>query len=204
MTMLETETAAGIQRHPRERDNVRTLFVGKHRRPVLQIQRDAEYPEMWRVRLPDVTLTDMTNISRAKEAAVDIAIGIEARKTPHKSPLTSLANFSWARPPVAPLQESYLEPIKPAEIAPAAKSATHKAAEDPPLPTVPDAPPIAPRASTAAPKPPKLPKPARVAAADARARDSWVAPAEDGIPAGKITGGTGADMPDIPEFLRRA
>jgi len=112
---------------------------------------------MWRVRLPDGTLTDMANLVRIKEAAVDIAAGIEARKTPHKSTLKSLTNFSWSQPPVAPLQKSYPEPVKPPEIAPAAKSATHEVTEDPPLPTAPDAPPIAPQANTAA-SPKRRPK----------------------------------------------
>src|SRR5438270_13931350 len=58
--------------------NVRTLFVGKRR--VLQIERDAKYPQMWRVRLPDVSLTDMVNLTRATGPALEIAERIEARK----------------------------------------------------------------------------------------------------------------------------
>jgi hypothetical protein len=75
------------------------LFINKRR--VLQIERDAKYPQMWRVRLPDGSLSDMVNQARAKDAALDIAQGIEARKTPHKSPLKSFGIFSWSRPPVA-------------------------------------------------------------------------------------------------------
>ena len=80
-----SETTTDISpRRPRGRDSVRTLFVGKRR--ALQIERDAKYPQMWRVKLPDGTLSDMVNLARAKEAAMDIAEGIEARKRPHKSP----------------------------------------------------------------------------------------------------------------------
>jgi hypothetical protein len=79
--------------------NVRILSVGK--RELLQIERDAEYPQMWRVRLPDGSLTGLVNLTRAKEAALDIAEGIEDRKNPHKSPLKSLKIFSWSSPPVA-------------------------------------------------------------------------------------------------------
>ena len=43
----------------------------------------------------------MVNLTRAKEAALDIAEGIEARKTPHKSPLKSLKFFWQSRPPIA-------------------------------------------------------------------------------------------------------
>jgi hypothetical protein len=104
--------------------NVRTLFVGKRR--VLQIERDAKYPQMWRVRLPDGSLSDMVNLTRAKEAALNIAEGIEARKTPHKSPLKSLKDFSWSRPPAAPPSKPVLRPSKPPEIAPAAKSTSEE------------------------------------------------------------------------------
>jgi len=45
MTMtIETETTNGITRSPRERDNARTLFVGKHRRPVLHISATPNTP----------------------------------------------------------------------------------------------------------------------------------------------------------------
>jgi len=43
------------------------------RRTLLRIERDRVYPEMWRVRLPDGSLTDMVNRTRAKDAAVSIA-----------------------------------------------------------------------------------------------------------------------------------
>src|SRR5262245_35260034 len=43
------------------------------RRTLLRIERDGVYPEMWRVRLPDGSLTDMVNRTRAKDAAVSIA-----------------------------------------------------------------------------------------------------------------------------------
>jgi len=75
---------------------VRTLFVGRRR--TIQIERDSKYSQMWRVRLPDGSLSDMVNLTRAKDAALDIAEGIEGRKNPHKSPLESLANFSWSSP----------------------------------------------------------------------------------------------------------
>jgi hypothetical protein len=101
--------------------NIRILFVGK--RKLLQIERDAKYPQMWRVRLSDGSLTDGVNLARAKDAALDIAEGIEARKNAHKSPLKLLANFSWSRPPVAPSQNSVPLPPKAPAIEPMAKSA---------------------------------------------------------------------------------
>jgi hypothetical protein len=78
---------------------VLTLSVGH--RPVLRIEPDMVYSGMWRVRLPSGALSDMANLARAKDAATDIAEGIEAQKNPHKSPLKSLRNFSWSRAPIA-------------------------------------------------------------------------------------------------------
>jgi hypothetical protein len=69
-----------------------TLLV-RHR-PVLRVEPDVVNPQMWRVRHPDGGLSDITNLARAKDAALDLAEGIEARKTTHKSPLKSLTNFS--------------------------------------------------------------------------------------------------------------
>ena len=45
-------------------------------KPVVTIVPDGKYPIMWRVRLPDGRLTDMINRTRAKDAAVSIALGI--------------------------------------------------------------------------------------------------------------------------------
>jgi len=76
--------------------DIKTLFVGRRR--AIQIERDSKYRQMWRVRLPNGSLSDMMNLTRAKDAALDIAEGIEGRKNPHKSPLKSLGNFSWSSP----------------------------------------------------------------------------------------------------------
>ena len=37
------------------------------------IEPDTDWPGMWRVRLPDGRLTDMVNLSRAKDAALSLA-----------------------------------------------------------------------------------------------------------------------------------
>ena len=95
------------------------LCVGKRR--VLSIERDGKYPQMWRVLLPDGQLSDMANLTRIKDAALDIAEGIEARKNPHKSPLKLLNNFSWSRlktePSVSGLPKTPSASEKPAEVA---------------------------------------------------------------------------------------
>ena len=43
-------------------------------RKLAQIEPDAVWPSMWRVRTPDGRLTDMVNISRARDAAPALAL----------------------------------------------------------------------------------------------------------------------------------
>ncbi len=38
------------------------------------VERDSKWPSMWRVRLPDGYLTDMVNKTRAKDAAIVLAL----------------------------------------------------------------------------------------------------------------------------------
>jgi hypothetical protein len=77
------------------------LLAGRRR--VLHIEPDVQYPQMWRVRWPDGTLSDKVNLARAKAVALDYAEGVEALKNRRKSPLNLLRNFSWSRSPVAPI-----------------------------------------------------------------------------------------------------
>jgi hypothetical protein len=49
------------------------LYYGNARNPLAEIVPDSHWPGMWRVRWPDGAVSDMTNVSRAKDAAVAIA-----------------------------------------------------------------------------------------------------------------------------------
>lgn len=51
-----------------------SLYFGKRR--MVSVVQDEKYPQMWRVRLPNGQLTDMVNLSRAKDAARSLALGI--------------------------------------------------------------------------------------------------------------------------------
>jgi hypothetical protein len=42
--------------------------------PLIGIERDSVFPDMWRVRSPDGTLSDIVNRSRCKDAAASIAL----------------------------------------------------------------------------------------------------------------------------------
>jgi hypothetical protein len=53
-----------------------SLCVGGKGEPVVSIVPDRKYPQMWRVKYPDGRLTDMVNLSRARDAARGIAISI--------------------------------------------------------------------------------------------------------------------------------
>ena len=48
------------------------LCLGRHR--VAGIVPDGRWPAMWRVCRPDGSLSDMVNLTRAKDAAVSIAL----------------------------------------------------------------------------------------------------------------------------------
>ena len=43
-------------------------------KPLVRIEPDSTYPGMWRVRLPDGGLSDLANRTRAKDAAMSIAL----------------------------------------------------------------------------------------------------------------------------------
>lgn len=50
------------------------LFLMGRKTPILKIEPDKTYPEMWRLRLADGTLTDMVNRMRAKDVGVGVAL----------------------------------------------------------------------------------------------------------------------------------
>jgi hypothetical protein len=52
------------------------------RRCMVNILQDQKYPSMWRVKLPAGGLTDMLNRTRAKDAALAIALGILNKTSP--------------------------------------------------------------------------------------------------------------------------
>jgi hypothetical protein len=53
----------------------RQLFLG--RKLLATVVPDADWPGMWRVKLPSGRVTDMVNLSRAKDAAVCLACAAE-------------------------------------------------------------------------------------------------------------------------------
>jgi hypothetical protein len=50
----------------------RALFIGRNRTPLCWMAPDDRYPHMYRIVWPDGQLSDMTNLARAKDAAIAI------------------------------------------------------------------------------------------------------------------------------------
>src|SRR5262249_10006545 len=50
------------------------LHHGNDRNPLLTVEPDSEYASMYRIRFPDGGLSDMANLTRAKDAAIALAL----------------------------------------------------------------------------------------------------------------------------------
>jgi hypothetical protein len=66
--------------------NELAIVVAEHIRAVPQVVPDATYPGMWRVRWPDRSLSDLTNLARAKDAAARFMESEERRQRGRQSP----------------------------------------------------------------------------------------------------------------------
>ena len=49
------------------------LHYGKSRKPLAWVKPDDRYPTMWRIHWPDGSVSDMVNLTRARDAAAAIA-----------------------------------------------------------------------------------------------------------------------------------
>jgi hypothetical protein len=55
------------------RHTVHCLHYGSASRPIVEVVPHSRWPNMWRVRSTDGSLSDMVNLARAKDAAIAIA-----------------------------------------------------------------------------------------------------------------------------------
>jgi hypothetical protein len=65
------------------------LCHGRGRNPVVTVEPDSKYSGMYRIRFPDGSLSDMVNLTRAKDAALAFALqalNCEAQETPPDAP----------------------------------------------------------------------------------------------------------------------
>ena len=82
----------------RERDSTLVLCRAGSRAILAQIVSDRVYPSMWRVKMPSGKLSDMTNLTRAKDAAMSIALAIlnreqKVQETASEAPPTAPNDF---------------------------------------------------------------------------------------------------------------
>jgi hypothetical protein len=63
------------------------LAICFQRRVMLRILPDATWPKMWRVQHPDGRLSDMVNLTRAKDAAITLALAsLNTQDSPAEAP----------------------------------------------------------------------------------------------------------------------
>jgi hypothetical protein len=82
-----------------------SLHRGRSRKPLVRIIPDGQ---LNRIEWPDIGLSDLTKLSRAKAAALEWAERqvIEDRKLPVARRLKSLDNFSWSSSPMRYFSEA--------------------------------------------------------------------------------------------------
>jgi hypothetical protein len=80
------------------------LHRGRSKKPILVLVADSQLG-LWRISWPDIGLSDITNLTRAKAAALEWAqqkAVTEDRKRSGARRLKSLNNFSWSSSYIAP------------------------------------------------------------------------------------------------------
>jgi hypothetical protein len=85
-----------------ERDGTPVLCRTGSSAILARIEEDRVYPGMWRVKMPSGKLSDMTNLTRAKDAAMSIALSIlnreqKAQETVSEAPPTAPNEFEADR-----------------------------------------------------------------------------------------------------------
>ena len=68
-------------------EGTHTLHLDRRAAAIVSVVPDQAYSGMWRVRLPDGSLTDMVNLTRAKDAALHHALTALNRKPEAKEPV---------------------------------------------------------------------------------------------------------------------
>jgi hypothetical protein len=76
------------------------LYYGKSKKPLAWVKPDERYSSMWRIHWPDGEVSDMVNLTRARDAARTMA-RIKHPKLPHDG-LLYWRQDTAQRPPGAP------------------------------------------------------------------------------------------------------
>jgi len=70
------------------------LHYGRQTTPLCHVNPDEKYPSMYRIHWPNGSVSDMVNLTRAKDAAVHLAIAKDGSLNWH--------SLRWDRPERAP------------------------------------------------------------------------------------------------------
>jgi len=103
----------------RERDGTLVLCRTGSSAILAQIVADRVYPGMWRVRMPAGKLSDMTNLTRAKDAAMSIALAILNREQ-------KVQETALEAPPTAPNDFEALSDLEATCARPGARQGTDR------------------------------------------------------------------------------
>jgi hypothetical protein len=77
------------------------LHYGKSKKPLACVKPDERYPTMWRIHWPDGSVSDMVNLTRAKDAAQAIA-----ERGPPPQPPRNRRRFHWEQDRSKPPSEA--------------------------------------------------------------------------------------------------
>jgi hypothetical protein len=77
--------------------------------PVAEIAPDAKWPGMWRVRMADGRLSDMVNLTRARDAAMELAVAVLNRQDSarHGVGASPMRETDPQATPIAPALETH-------------------------------------------------------------------------------------------------
>jgi hypothetical protein len=89
------------------------LYRDRAARPMLRVVPDATYPGIWRVRWPDGRLSDMVNLTRAKDAAVSLALRLLNRERGEETAQAARVarQIEEALPEVLPIHPAAHQPL---------------------------------------------------------------------------------------------
>jgi hypothetical protein len=75
------------------------LHLGKSRNPLLNVTPDGRWPQMWRIRHRDNSLSNLLNVARAKDTALTHALAGLAQKAGKRTGVGAPTRFSGSPAP---------------------------------------------------------------------------------------------------------
>ena len=85
-------------------DGIHSLHRGGAKAPAISVVPDKTYPAMWRIKHRDGKLSDMANLTRARDAAFALAMDDYRRETKGVKPVEASRTRSPEMPAPAPVR----------------------------------------------------------------------------------------------------